>query len=214
VEVHGDRGGRWPTGRALSGDLHLVPDYNDLRSIGDTRPWHEIPVPLADEFLAGVDPGVLAAAPWEHEPFDEEALLGIIDRGSRALVLSRSFFGAMSYALEEIWLRSSDTQVRERARALFDRVRREFIAHHALEPPSEQVDDESNRRIRLRGGRFEMGTTMDLFEAGAGQPHPVTVADFWMQQHEVTNQEYARFDPDQTSTKSSTASKPGPAWSA
>jgi formylglycine-generating enzyme required for sulfatase activity len=180
---------------SIARDL-VAGDYNDLRSIGDTRPWHEIPVPLADEFLAGVDPGVLAAAPWEHEPFDEEALLGIIDRGSRALVLSRSFFGAMSYALEEIWLRSSDTQVRERARALFDRVRREFIAHHALEPPSEQVDDESNRRIRLRGGRFEMGTTMDLFEAGAGQPHPVTVADFWMQQHEVTNQEYARFDPD------------------
>jgi formylglycine-generating enzyme required for sulfatase activity len=66
-----------------------------------------------------------------------------------------------------------------------------------------EADDPLNRAIRIEGGTFMMGSDEpDTVPAGSpystfdeSPPHPKAVAGFWMQEHEVTNEEYRRFDP-------------------
>ncbi len=55
------------------------------------------------------------------------------------------------------------------------------------------ANDSLNKPIWIEGGTFEMGDSAAA--PGQGRPYQVTVSGFWMQQHEVTNQEYRRFDP-------------------
>ena len=71
-------------------------------------------------------------------------------------------------------------------------------------PPSPADDERRNRRIAIQGGSFLMGSPArdpgprapweggDLDESPA---HTVTVPPFRIQEHEVTNAEYRRFDP-------------------
>ena len=58
--------------------------------------------------------------------------------------------------------------------------------------PPPEADDPLNRPIWLEGGRFMMGSDVGF---DVRRPaHPVTVSGFWIQEHEVTHDEYARFD--------------------
>ena len=53
--------------------------------------------------------------------------------------------------------------------------------------PSEEGDGSLNARVLIPGGRFQMGEGTSA--------HDVTVSAFRIQEHEVTNEEYRRFDP-------------------
>ncbi len=158
--------------------------------------WDEIRLPLDPEFIETINPDVFASDPWWSATVHPAQVLDVIERAYPLFVPSRRLFGAMSFALEEIALR--DQNLRDRAQHLLQTVRRAFIDQHArtgtgFEPPSAKEDETLNRRVPLRGGAFTMGRAEDRNE-GQGMPHPVTVSDFWIQQHEVTNQEYRRFD--------------------
>ena len=64
----------------------------------------------------------------------------------------------------------------------------------ALENPTPPpgADDPLNRPIRIERGTFQMGN-----DDGADDERPVhrvTMSGFWIQEHEVTNEEYRRFD--------------------
>ena len=60
-------------------------------------------------------------------------------------------------------------------------------------PPSWSDDDKLNRRIYISGGRFMMGSA-ENHEPFERAPHLVIISPLHIQQHEVTNEEYARFD--------------------
>ncbi len=75
--------------------------------------------------------------------------------------------------------------------------------------PSWAEDDAWNRRVLIQGGTFLMGSAEAPGVRGASIPtydpdafdgerpqHQVTLSDFYLQEHEVTNGEYRRFDPD------------------
>ncbi|MCZ6817254.1 MAG: SUMF1/EgtB/PvdO family nonheme iron enzyme [Planctomycetota bacterium] len=57
-------------------------------------------------------------------------------------------------------------------------------------PPPEAVDP-LNRPIWIEGGTFSMGS--EDRQNNERPVHQVTVSGFWMQEHEVTNDEYRRF---------------------
>lgn len=58
---------------------------------------------------------------------------------------------------------------------------------------SESRQTPQNRPIWIEGGTFVMG--QDSSYASLGPAHEVTVSSFWIQEHEVTNAEFRRFDP-------------------
>ena len=74
----------------------------------------------------------------------------------------------------------------------WNRLRRMLVARFAdrqgLPPPPERV---SVKRVLLRGGELEMDDGSLVLAAS----HRVRVSPFYLQQHEVTNGEYRRFDP-------------------
>ena len=161
--------------------------------------WNQFEDLLEPEFVEKINSEVFAAAPWEQAGFDPQQLLSVIEHGHRFFVPSRSLFGAMSFAIEEVSLRNpSDAQLRDRARELFQRVRAAFIAYHRektpgfKEPPVRVSDDPLNPWITLPAGDFTMGDDFDVHERPS---HTVRISAFSMQQHEVTNDEYRRFDP-------------------
>lgn len=69
-------------------------------------------------------------------------------------------------------------------------------ADAAARPTPPPLAGDDNPPILIEGGTFMMGS-----EGGSTNERPVhqvTVSSFWIQQHEVTNEEYARFDPSHT----------------
>jgi formylglycine-generating enzyme required for sulfatase activity len=153
-----------------------------------------------EQFLRQVGPDVFAEAPWQGPVLDPSRLLDVIERSHRLFVPSRDMFGAMSFAIEEVWLRNqSDARLRERARDLSETVRTAFLEYHEERtpgfkaPPATAAEDSLNDWVELEGGQFTMGS-----EVGLSYERPlrsVQVSAFSMQRHEVTNGEYARFDP-------------------
>ncbi len=65
-------------------------------------------------------------------------------------------------------------------------------------PPSWEDDDLLNRRALIQGDTFLMGSAEDDPDALDREypQHRVTVSDFYLQEHEVTNEEYRRFVPE------------------
>ena len=62
--------------------------------------------------------------------------------------------------------------------------------------PTRESDERLNRRIAIAGGSFTMGSPVASAENSGERPqHIVTLRPFVMQEHEVTNGEYRRFDP-------------------
>jgi formylglycine-generating enzyme required for sulfatase activity len=119
--------------------------------------------------------------------------LDVIERVHSVFLGSRPAFGAMAVAVEDVGRRNFT--LRRRAAALRDRLRHEFVNVQnktAVQPiVIPDTNDESlNRWIFIKGGRFQMGGA----DSGWG-PRDVSVSDFSIQQHEVTNTEFRRFDP-------------------
>ena len=115
------------------------------------------------EFVDQINGEVFSSAPWENADFDPQQLFAVVERSHRLFVPSRPLFGAMSFALEEVWLRNpSDSQLRDRARALSETVREAFIAYHKEKTPDFKDrlaarDDPLNAWITLEAGEFMMG---------------------------------------------------------
>ncbi len=65
------------------------------------------------------------------------------------------------------------------------------------QPNGLAVTPVGNEPVWLEGGTFTMGT--DSSYPALGPAHRVTVAGFWIQQHEVTNAEFRRFRPEHPS---------------
>ncbi len=61
--------------------------------------------------------------------------------------------------------------------------------------PSWAEDERFNPRILIAGDRFLMGSPDGAAYNDEQPQRRVRVSSFWMQQHEVTNEEYRRFDP-------------------
>ncbi len=62
-------------------------------------------------------------------------------------------------------------------------------------PPSWKDDDALNHRVLLASGTFVMGADgADAFD-NERPLHTVTLSSFYIQEHEVTNEEYQRFEP-------------------
>jgi formylglycine-generating enzyme required for sulfatase activity len=61
--------------------------------------------------------------------------------------------------------------------------------------PSNANDDSLNRRVFVAGGSFGMGSPEGKGEPAERPQHRITISPFRIQEHEVTNAEYRRFDP-------------------
>lgn len=61
-------------------------------------------------------------------------------------------------------------------------------------PPDTKTDSRLNQRIYLTGNAFQMGGDKGDKWYDEKPQHAVAVSSFYIQEHEVTNEEYARFD--------------------
>ncbi len=128
------------------------------------------------------------------EPLQPEAVLDVIEKVPDAILAEREVFGAFSYAEEEVALRNPG--LRERAEALQARLRTSFARAAGADPQPAYEEGLVNARIPIKGGRFLMGSAGEGAEEDEGPPHWVVVSPFEIQEHEVTNGEYRRFNPD------------------
>jgi len=147
--------------------------------------------------------------------FPAEKVLDVIERAHPGLVVSRTAFGGVMYALNDIAVRNPS--LRGRATALRETVRTSFIRKHGLEDLGMQ-NDPLNRAIEIQGGTFRMGSddgsrSTDS-DKSSGPSHRVTLSGFWIQEHPVTFAEYLRFDPKLENEEDSPLSHPvsGVTW--
>ena len=130
------------------------------------------------------DPGQLLALP--------KARLTAIETQFRSTSASRDEYAAMMFAAEDVGLRYPE--LNGDVQKLRSEMTAQFNQQYGLKSIAAE-EDSSNRRVFITGGRFEMGSP-----EGTGEPaeHPqsrITVSPFRIQEHEVTNAEYRRFDP-------------------
>jgi formylglycine-generating enzyme required for sulfatase activity len=118
---------------------------------------------------------------------------------------SNAFFLALLTRLESA---AHDVKTGSWARQLRVALGKQMsVARKIAPPPTESVDESLNKRILLKGSRFRMGSRNGSgCEACADETpiHWVQLRSFSMQQHLVTNREYARFDPKHRSRDPST----------
>jgi hypothetical protein len=106
---------------------------------------------------------------------------------------SRTGYGALMAAAEDVGLRYPE--VSDKARDLQDEITKEFNRQFGLKPVDPNDDERINRRIGISGGTFRMGSPEGVGRDDERPPHQVSLSPFWIQEHEVTNAEYRRFDP-------------------
>ena len=139
-------------------------------------------------------PEVFTSALWSSSNVSMRELLDVVERCRRLFIQSPQLFGAMSFAVEEVGLR--EHALRNRARGVFGIVRTDFIVYHKRNtagfraPPPAAGQDPLNPLMPIDGGDSVMGAN-DVF----AREHRVRLSNFAIQQHEVTNEEYQRFDP-------------------
>lgn len=177
------------------------PDFARFAEIVNSSGFDASRIDLDDALIREVDPNLFAAGPWLTKSVSDGQKLDAIERSYPLFIRSRALFGAMSFALEEVFLRSEDTAIKQRARTLAGTVRAAFVAHHKAaerpiaDPPPTAENDPLNEMRRIPAGRFQMGSDAADADDDEKPVHTVSMAEFHMQQHEVTNQEYERFDP-------------------
>ena len=129
------------------------------------------------------DPGQLLALP--------RARLAAIDDRFRSSAASRDEYAAMMFAAEDVGVRYPELS--GEVQKLRAEITDQFNRRHGLTPITAE-DDGSNRRVLIAGGRFEMGSPEGSGESAERPQRRITVSPFRMQEHEVTNAEYRRFD--------------------
>jgi hypothetical protein len=119
--------------------------------------------------------------------------LNAIEERSRDGLGSREGYAAMMFAAEDLGRRYPEvsTRVVKLRSDLIEMFNRQF----GLKPVDRQDDERLNRRIRIEGGSFQMGSPKGVGDPDEEPQHKVTLAQFLIQEHEVTNAEYRRFDP-------------------
>lgn len=117
-------------------------------------------------------------------------VLKLIERFPDNILASRLVFGSIAGLLEDIVGHSYDDGLA--ARRLKERLRDRFVRVNALEPPTWSADEELNPRIQIVGGQFMMGS--DGLDGDDNPAHRVVVPSFWIQEHEVSHEEYRRFE--------------------
>ncbi len=158
------------------------------------------PALLEGGFIDEINSEVFVSAPWQQPRFDPMQLISVIERSHPLFVESPSLFGAMSFALEEVRLRTTDSAVKQRALELSEIVRSAFVVYHLQNtsgfqrPPQRAADDKLNTWTALDPGEFMRDAADDISNT-EHVPYRVRVSAFSIQQHEVTNEEYRRFDP-------------------
>jgi formylglycine-generating enzyme required for sulfatase activity len=140
------------------------------------------------ERLSSPDPGeVLGALDiLVRGSQDSEAVLARID--DRWFASSREFVPLL-VALDDMAHVQQNERWGELRRMLVNRFSQETELSATPPLPSEVA------RVRLAGGEFEMGTSEAGWDDGVAQARRVRVSPFYLQEHEVTNAEYRRFDP-------------------
>jgi len=163
--------------------------------------WNDIQNSLHGAFIASIDPEVFATAPWLVANIQSDEILDVIEQSHGLFVQSPALFGAMTYALHEVWLRSpSSPETRRRAETLFATVRSAFIERQRAsspgfqQPPPRPEEDPLNEWVPLSAGQFTMGQ-YETKVSSRETPRQVRVSAFAIQRHEVTNEEFRRFDP-------------------
>jgi formylglycine-generating enzyme required for sulfatase activity len=107
-------------------------------------------------------------------------------------VRSRDAYAAMMVAAEDVGFRYPE--LRSEVLGLRHDITTRFNAEFGLRPVDE-AEGALNRRILIEGGSFLMGSPPDAGDPYERPQHRVTVSRFYIQEHEVTNAEYRRFDP-------------------
>jgi hypothetical protein len=134
--------------------------------------------------------------PDPNDPSQRLALprtrLAAIEEQLRNGVGSRAEYAAMMFAAEDVGFRYP--QLSGDVRKLRTDITARFNRQHDLQP-AESGGNPSNRRILIAAGTFEMGSADDQSDPAERPRHMVGVSPFWIQEHEVTNAEYRRFDP-------------------
>ena len=150
----------------------------------DNRTRQQALALAATSLPARDDPGQLLALP--------RARLAAIEEQSRTGVAARDEYAAMMFAAEDVGVRYPElaADVQGLQRAMTDR----FNQANGLRPVSAE-EDALNRRVAIPGGTFTMGSPEGSGESAERPQHRVDVSAFLMQEHEVTNAEYRRFDP-------------------
>jgi len=135
-----------------------------------------------------------------RDPDEVLGALAILDRGSQdpgpflERIDGRWFQSARQFvpllvALDE----RAEDQPNERWSDLRSLLVKRFTEEAGLGAPPPAVTAAS--RVRLEGGELQMGTTNPGDDDGEPLGTRVRVSPFYLQQHEVTNAEYRRFDP-------------------
>ena len=125
--------------------------------------------------------------------------LRVIEGQFRASLGSREGYAAMMFAAEDVGLRYAELS--GEVRKLRNDITDQFNGQQGLKPVNPE-EDPLNRRILIEGGSFQMGSpegpegVPEVLGVSDEKPrHRVTVSRFRIQEHEVTNAEYRRFDP-------------------
>jgi formylglycine-generating enzyme required for sulfatase activity len=120
------------------------------------------------------------------------AKLTAIEDQLRNGVRSRDAYAAMMVAAEDVGLRYPE--LRDEVRTLRNDITDRFNREYGLKA-AEASESALNPRVRIEGGSFLMGSPGDTGDPFERPQHRVTVSPFYIQEHEVTNAEYRRFDP-------------------
>lgn len=105
---------------------------------------------------------------------------------------SNAWVASVAAALDETREIPRNDWVRRVRKALAEKLSRT----RGIEPPPSAADDgKLNARIPIPGGSFQMGSPEGVGSFNQRPQHQVTVSPFRIQEHEVTNEEYLRFDP-------------------
>lgn len=105
---------------------------------------------------------------------------------------SYPFFYGLVTTLDDASSSQSGDWARQTRVSLGNRISK---ARKISPPPSQMDDGKLNPRILLRAARFRMGSPEGQGEKDERPLHWVQLSSFYMQKHEVTPEEYARFEP-------------------